>query len=286
MTCVWGRVVSEHVRVRVRRAWTIGTFSMSRKNGSRTSKRGTKTVASRVCKPTRRRFFPFSPCSKVFSPTRRNEFAFRLIAGNPTRGGSLPVSATHSNHGGGSRRRERCLAAPGARPERLARDSSGAPVPLERLARRVRDLAAAVRGFWFRASFGHRRERPIATASVLLTDAGNARARAPALDARATPFAPAGGMASGFTGNQPSLTPVATGFVASAQPTSPFGGGPGGGASPFGGGPGGASPFGGGNAPRAPSLTPDPNVPNSEAWCAPSFDIGGVPDDPPPAAYV
>jgi hypothetical protein len=93
-------------------------------------------------------------------------------------------------------------------------------------------------------------------------------------------------MASGFTGNQPSLTPVATGFVASAQPTSPFGGGPGGGASPFGGGPGGASPFGGGNAPRAPSLTPDPNVPNSEAWCAPSFDIGGVPDDPPPAAYV
>ena len=82
-------------------------------------------------------------------------------------------------------------------------------------------------------------------------------------------------MASGFTGNQPSLTPVATGFVASAQPTSPFGGGP-----------GGASPFGGGNAPRAPSLTPDPNVPNSEAWCAPSFDIGGVPDDPPPAAYV
>ena len=115
---------------------------------------------------------------------------------------------------------------------------------------------------------------------------GFSRTHAPALDARATPFAPAGGMASGFTGNQPSLTPVATGFVASAQPTSPFGGGPGGGASPFGGGPGGASPFGGGNAPRAPSLTPDPNVPNSEAWCAPSFDIGGVPDDPPPAAYV
>ena len=33
-------------------------------------------------------------------------------------------------------------------------------------------------------------------------------------------------------------------------------------------------------------LTPDPNVPNSEAWCAQSFAIGQVPDDPPPAGYI
>jgi len=35
-----------------------------------------------------------------------------------------------------------------------------------------------------------------------------------------------------------------------------------------------------------PPVTPDPNVPHSEAWCAQSFALGQVPDDPPPATYI
>ena len=37
---------------------------------------------------------------------------------------------------------------------------------------------------------------------------------------------------------------------------------------------------------RAAPLAPDPNVPNSEAWCALSFGVGNIPDDPPPVAYI
>ena len=88
-----------------------------------------------------------------------------------------------------------------------------------------------------------------------------------ALTANAPAF---GGGGGGFGG----------GFVAAASspvaPTPAFGGGftP----SAFG------SSFGA-SANQAP-LTPDPNVPNSDAWCAAAFTSGAIPDDAPPPQYI
>ena len=48
-----------------------------------------------------------------------------------------------------------------------------------------------------------------------------------------------------------------------------------------------APAFGGGFSPaqHAP-LTPDPNVPDSDAWCASAFHAGKIPDGPPPQQYI
>ena len=95
------------------------------------------------------------------------------------------------------------------------------------------------------------------------------------LNAGASPFQPNAGGGGGFTGSGGALG--GGGFApASAQPVASNAGN-------FGSTP--PSPFNGGATALAP-LAPDPNVPNSEAWCAPSFGVGNIPDDPPPVAYI
>ena len=101
------------------------------------------------------------------------------------------------------------------------------------------------------------------------------------LNAGASPFQPNTGGGGGFAGSGGFTGSVGAlgggGFAsASAQPVASNAGN-------FGSTP--PSPFNGGATALAP-LAPDPNVPNSEAWCAPSFGVGNIPDDPPPVAYI
>ncbi|CAL50086.1 unnamed product [Ostreococcus tauri] len=135
---------------------------------------------------------------------------------------------------------------------------------------------------------------------------GNAGvAPAPGLNAGAAAFSPqtgtnagagfGGGFTTGFTGGFVGAGMgvgrgvAGGGFAGGDASTSPFGGtspqlaAP----SPFGGG-GGTSPFGGGAVAQAPltPLMPDPNDPNSAAWCAPAFTFGNIPDDPPPPQFI
>ena len=144
----------------------------------------------------------------------------------------------------------------------------------------------------------------IAPAGAQRVIEGDALGTSAGLNAGASPFAPTGqgaGFGGGFGGvggfqpaatqtrfgtpAQPAVgTPAGQGFAPQPIVGAQFGGG--GSASPFGGGvAASSSPFGGHAMSQVP-LTPDPNDPNSPAWCAPTFTFGAIPDEPPSAAFI